>query len=143
MKRFVLDASVVLAWFVARPPAPYADHVRRLLLRGDRAIVPALWQLEVANGFIIAERRGVLTLSDTADALQDLDLVIAQAIEHSQDPVSMRRALQAGRKFGLTAYDAVYLETALGQDLPLATLDRQLVAAASKAGVKILPGSIV
>ncbi len=138
MKRFVLDASVALAWFLDRPTAPYADHVRELLLRGDRAIVPALWQLEVANGFINAERRGVLTPSDTVDALQNLDIVIAQAIENSQDPISMRRVLQAGRKFGLTAYDAVYLETALGQDLPLATLDRQLLAAASKAGVEVV-----
>jgi predicted nucleic acid-binding protein len=138
VKRFVLDASVALAWFVDRPTAPYADHIRELLLRGDRAIVPALWQLEVANGFIVAERRGVLTPADTVEALQNLDIVMAQAVENSQDPVSMRRALQAGRKFGLTAYDAVYLETALGQDLPLATLDRQLVAASSKAGVEIL-----
>jgi len=138
VKRFVLDASVALAWFVDRPTAPYADHIRELLLRGDRAIVPALWQLEVANGFIVAERRGVLTPADTVEALQNLDIVMAKAVENSQDPVSMRRALQAGRKFGLTAYDAVYLETALGQDLPLATLDRQLVAASSKAGVEIL-----
>jgi predicted nucleic acid-binding protein len=138
VKRFVLDASVALAWFVDRPTAPYADHIRELLLRGDRAIVPALWQLEVANGFIVAERRGVLTPADTVEALQNLDIVMAKAVENSQDPVSMRRTLQAGRKFGLTAYDAVYLETALGQDLPLATLDRQLVAAASKAGVEIL-----
>lgn len=138
MKRFVLDASVALAWFVDRPTAPYADHIRELLLRGDRALVPALWQLEIANGFLVAERRGVLTPSDTVEALQNLDVVIAQAVEHTQDSVSMRRALNAGRKFGLTAYDAVYLETALGQDLPLATLDRQLKAAASKAGVEIL-----
>ena len=138
MKRFVLDASVALAWFVDRPTAPYADHVRELLLRGGRAIVPALWQLEIANGFIIAERRGVLTPSDTLDALHNLEGVIVRAIENSQDSVSMRRALNASRKFGLTAYDAVYLETALGQDLPLATLDRQLKAAASKAGVEVL-----
>ena len=138
MKRFVLDASVALAWFVDRPTAPYADHIRELLLRGERAIVPALWHLEIANGFIVAERRGVVTPSDTVEALQNLDVVIAQAIEHSQDSVSMRRALQAGRKFGLTAYDAVYLETALGQDLPLATLDRQLRSAATKAGVEVL-----
>ena len=138
MKRFVLDASVVLAWFVDRPTAPYADSVRDLLLRGDRAIVPTLWQFEIANGFVISERRGLLTPSDITSALQNLDIVIAQSIENSQDPVSMRRSLHAARKFGLTAYDAVYLETALGQDLPLATLDRQLVAAASKAGVEIL-----
>jgi len=138
VKRFVLDASVALAWFLGRPSAPYAEHVRDLLLRGDRAIVPALWQLEVANGFIISERRGLLAPSDTVEALQNLDSVVAQAIENSEDVVSMRRALHTGRKFKLTAYDAVYLETALGQDLPLATLDRQLAAAAAKAGVQIL-----
>jgi predicted nucleic acid-binding protein len=138
VKRFVLDASVALAWFLNRPTAPYADHVRELLLRGAHALVPALWQLEIANGFVVAERRGVFTPSDTTQALHNLDLVISQAIESSQDPVSMRRALQAGRKFGLTAYDAVYLETAVAQDLPLATLDRHLVAAASRAGVAIV-----
>lgn len=138
MKRFVLDASVALAWFLDRPTAPFADHVRELLLRGNRAVVPALWQLEIANGLIVAERRGLHTLSDTAEALRNLDTVIAQAIESSQDNVSMRRSVQTAREFRLTAYDAVYLETALRQELPLATLDRQLAAAASKAGVEIV-----
>ena len=138
MKRFVLDASVALAWFVDRPTAQYADRIRELLLLGNRAVVPALWQLEVANGFIIAERRRVLTSSDTVEALGNLDVVIAQAIEIDQDLVSMRRALHTAREFQLTAYDAVYLETALREELPLATLDRQLAAAASKAGVEIL-----
>jgi predicted nucleic acid-binding protein len=136
VKRFVLDASVALAWFV--DPPPYAGRVRELLLRGDRAVVPALWQVEMANGFITAERRGVYTPLDTEEALQDLDNLLAEAIESSQYPISMRRALQAGRRLGLTAYDAVYLETALGQDLPLATLDRQLKAAASKAGIDVI-----
>jgi len=138
VKRFVLDASVALAWFLGRPTAPFADHVRQLLLRGNRAVVPALWRLEISNGFIVAERRGVHTPSDTVEALRNLDIVIAQAIENSRDDVSMRRALQTAREFRLTAYDAVYLETALRQELPLATLDRQLVTAASKAGVEIV-----
>lgn len=138
MKRFVLDASVALAWFLDRPTAQYADHVRQLLLRGNRAVVPALWQLEIANGFIVAERRGILNSSDTTEALQNLEVVIAQAIENSLDPVSMRGILRTAKEFRLTAYDAVYLDTALRQELPLATLDRQLLTAASRAGVEIL-----
>ncbi len=138
MRRFVLDASVALAWFVDRPTAQYADHVRQRLLRGDRAVVPALWQLEIANGFVTAERRGILTPVDTNEALQTLDIVIAQAIEISQGPVSTRGVLHTARELRLTAYDAVYLETALRQELPLATLDRQLRTAASKAGVEIV-----
>ena len=98
-----------------------------------------IWQLEIANGFINAERRGLLTLSDTTEALQSLDIVIAQAIEPSRDPVSMRGALRTARDFRLTAYDAVYLETSLRLHLPLATLDRELLAAASKAGVEAVP----
>ena len=138
MKRFVLDASITLAWFLDRPTSQYADRIRERLLRGDQGVVPSLWQLEVANGFISAERRGALTPSDATEALQSLEVVIAQSIESSPDPVSMRSALHTAREFRLTAYDAVYLETALRQKLPLATLDRQLLAAASKAGVEIV-----
>ena len=138
MKRFVLDASVVLAWFLNRPTPQYAHHVRQLLLRGCRAVVPALWRLEIVNGFIVGERRGLLSSTDVAEGLQNLDVVIAQAIDSSLDTISMRGLLSAAREFRLTAYDAVYLQTALQQELPLATLDRQLLAAASKAGVEIV-----
>jgi predicted nucleic acid-binding protein len=138
VKRFVLDASIALSWFLDRPTAKYADHVRQLLLRGHRAVVPALWQLEIANGFVTAERRGILTSSETAEALQNLDVVRAQAIENAGEAISMRGVLHMARQFQLTAYDAVYLETAVRQQLPLATLDRQLLTAASKAGVEIV-----
>lgn len=138
MKGFVLDASITLAWFIDRPIAPHAAQVRKLLLGGNRAVVPALWQFEIANGFLVAERHGLLTTSDTADALQDIDLLLAHAIESSRDTVPMRSILQTAREFKLTAYDAAYLETARRQHLPLASLDRQLLAAASKGGVEVL-----
>jgi predicted nucleic acid-binding protein len=132
---FVLD--VTLAWFIDRPISPYAEHVRQLLLRGVRGFVPALWELEIANGFIVAERRGLLTPSDTADALQNIDIIVANGVQ-SGHPVPMRATLATARTFRLTAYDAVYLETARRQALPLATLDRQLSTAASKAGVELV-----
>jgi predicted nucleic acid-binding protein len=40
-------------------------------------------------------------------------------------------------QYALTAYDAAYLELALRERLPLATLDAQLRAAASSAGVTL------
>jgi prevent-host-death family protein len=39
------------------------------------------------------------------------------------------------RREGLTAYDAAYLELAMREGLPLATLDRQLREAAARLGV--------
>lgn len=135
MKRFVLDASVALAWFIDRSIAPYAMRIQRLLLAGDRAVVPPLWRLEVANGFVVAERRGILTASDAAQILQNFQIVLAQAIEDSQQPLPLQRVIATAREFQLTAYDAEYLDTARTNQLPIATLDRRLEEAATRAGV--------
>jgi predicted nucleic acid-binding protein len=48
--------------------------------------------------------------------------------------------LALAREHRLTVYDAAYLELALRADLPLATLDRQLTAAARAARVSLLGG---
>lgn len=138
MKRFVLDASVALAWFIDRPTAPYAVRIQRFLLAGDRAIVPPLWRLEVANGFAVAERRAILNASDTAEILKHFEVVLAQAIEDSQQSFPMRRIIATAREFMLTAYDAAYLDLAREQQLPIATLDRHLADAATKAGVSLI-----
>ena len=135
MKRFVLDASVALAWFVDQPVPSYAIRVRQFLLAGATALVPALWHLEMANGFAVAERRQVLTAAAVGQCLVHVEQLLIQAIETSADFVSMRHALATARSFQLSAYDAVYLDTARREKLPLATLDQPLRAAASRAGV--------
>ena len=138
MKRFVLDASVSLAWFLDDPVPDLAQRVRRSLENGSHALVPLLWHLEMANGLAIGQRRGILTDSRADCCLDDVEGLMASVIENSAVTISLRQALSVARAFGLTAYDAAYLETARREHLPLATLDRQLVAAASKAGVQIV-----
>jgi predicted nucleic acid-binding protein len=138
VKHFVLDASVALAWFIDHPVAPYANRVKQLLLSGNRAVVPALWQLEVTNGFLVAERRGTIASLDISQALQSLEIMLLQVIDNNQEPVSMRRVLALARQFRLTAYDAAYLDTARDLQLPLATLDNRLAQAATEAGVQLL-----
>ena len=66
MSDFVLDASVTLAWLIDTSIDPYALRVRRLLLKGRKALVPSLWQLELGNGFLMAERRCRSPLSTVA-----------------------------------------------------------------------------
>lgn len=138
MRRLVLDASITLAWFVDPSIAPLAARVQRFLLQGDRAIVPHLWRPEVANGFAIAQRRGILSPTRSAQALAELDILLAQSIESVSQDLPIQRILATALQFALTAYDATYLETAREQQLPLATLDRQLAAAAVQAGVPLV-----
>ena len=137
MIRFVLDASVALAWFVDHPVAAYAVRVRKSLARDARALVPGLWHLEMANGFAVAERRGVLTSANSTAAIAAIEQLLVQSIENSVDFISLRQLLTTARDFQLTAYDAVYLYTARRERLPLATLDRRLLSAAQLAGVEV------
>ncbi len=138
MTKFVLDASVSLAWFVDGPVPPYAEHVRNLISRGAKSVVPMLWHLEMANGFAMSERRGILTRSDCDHCLIQIDILVKQAIESDADSLSVRRAFLLARQYQLSAYDAVYLETALRLKLPLATLDKKLAAAGPGAGATLL-----
>jgi predicted nucleic acid-binding protein len=49
--------------------------------------------------------------------------------------------LPLAREHKLSAYDAAYLDLAIREGLPLATLDKGLKRAAVKAGVSIYPES--
>jgi predicted nucleic acid-binding protein len=136
LKRFVLDASVALAWFLDEPVAPLALRVKQAVLADARAVVPALWHLEMANGLAVAERRRILTAADVTRSLLRLEQLAAQ-IETNSDFIPARPAFTTARSFQLSAYDAVYLDTARNEGLPLATLDRSLAAAAERSAVEL------
>ena len=52
-------------------------------------------------------------------------------------PVVLDRVLPMADRYGLTVYDATYLELAARRGLQLATLDRQLAEASRAAGVAL------
>jgi len=138
LTRFVLDASVALRWYLSNPLPLYARRVKGLMLGGAQAVVPGLWQLEMANGLAVAERRAALNPADADQALTDIELMLGQAIETNSELVPVRHALTTARTFQLSAYDAVYLDLARREGLPLATLDEPLRAAAVRAGVTLV-----
>jgi len=133
----VLDASVTLSWFIDTPVPAYAMKVRQALESGVGAIVPAIWHLEIANALAVSERRGILTADDVALSLVQIEHLLTQDIESDNTFISAKQALTVARSFQLSAYDGVYLQTALNEGLPLATLDRALRSAAEKSGVKL------
>jgi predicted nucleic acid-binding protein len=141
VRDFVLDASVSLSWFVDNPVPSAAIEIRRLLVKGQSALVPALWAFEMANGLVTAERRRLLTSSDVADCCDEIEILLAGPLELVADsPRNIVRTLPtSARTHSLTAYDAMYLELALRERLPLATLDRSLQSSAKGARVPLLP----
>ncbi len=133
---FVVDASVALAWHFEDETSEYADRVLERLRR-DAAVVPSVWLLEVANALAVAERRGRLSPARVARAVE---LFSELPITASDLPVSAAfgMVLNLARAYGLSAYDAAYLELAMREGLPLATQDDALRAAAGAVGVPLL-----
>ncbi len=85
-----------------------------------------------------ASRRNDLNAQDVDKGLWFIEQMLAREIELDADPVSIRHIFATGRVHQLSVYDAVYLDIARRNGLPLATLDLRLRAAAKKAGVELL-----
>jgi predicted nucleic acid-binding protein len=130
---FVLDCSVTMAWCFEDESSAFADRVQDLL-SDMRAVVPAIWPLEVANVLLVSERRERL---DEARSRRFVELLAGLPIDI--DEHTGRHALGAtvhlARAHAISSYDAAYLELALRLGLPLATLDDRLKAAAVAVGV--------
>ena len=130
---FVLDASVTLAWCFEDQATEFADDVLDRLRKGD-VIVPTLWQLDVANVLLVAERRNRLTEAESA---RFIELLAHLPIHADIDAVDVNDLLAVGRRHGLGAYDATYLSLAERRGVPLATLDEKLASAGRSAGVTV------
>ena len=132
---FVVDASVTLAWCFEDEASPQTEAILDLL-SDDTAVVPALWELEVANVLLLGERRHRLTESQTARfvaLLGQLPILVDSA------SVDMEAVLAVGRQHALTAYDAAYLVLAEREGVSLATLDTKLRNTARAVGVQLIP----
>lgn len=139
--RFVLDNSVTMRWLFAdgsTEDLAYASSILTLMeTQAAEAVVPAIWRLEVANVIVRAESKGLLIEAKSAEflgVLQDMAISIdMETTEHA-----LNDTLQLARRFKLSSYDASYLELALREGLPLATLDKDLRAALAATGAKLV-----
>lgn len=134
----VLDASATLAWLIRRVD-PIEDHLADEILRtiGARdTVVPALWFSEVANGILVAERRGGIASSTSASFLSMVN-ALQIVVDATRPSAVQATVLTLARTYNLTSYDATYLELVLRTGRVLATFDRQLADAVRKAGVQV------
>lgn len=131
----VLDASAALAWcYPDEADAPVADLIAAI--RREGAFVPAHFVVEVANALALGLKRARLTADQAeafARALAALKITVVDPAEIGEAGALAGDA----RSGGLTAYDAAYLALARARRSPLATLDRELAAAAQAQGVSL------
>ena len=137
MRALVMDGSTALGFLMSDEQAPRAFRALDALERGVPTFVPSHWALEVANGLLVAERRKRLSRADVAEAADVLgQLPIETDAETGRRAIGETAAL--ARQYGLTVYDAAYLELALRHGAALATSDAALARAARRAGLEVV-----
>ena len=140
MTGVVLDASTALAWCFPDESSDSADAVL-VALAGKTILVPSIWPIEIANAVLVGERTKRLRQPEIQRFTALLEgLPMAPDSQTVGEHIS--NVLPLAREYGLSAYDAAYLELSIRQSSPLATFDRKLQKAARDAGVTLFRGDV-
>ncbi len=135
---FVLDNSVAMRWLLESNKVldqNYAENVLKSFTSND-ALVPNLWHLETTNFLLRAEKQKEITIGETEGFISQLENLPIQ-VDTLTAYQSFSRILTLGRAYNLSSYDAAYLELAIRESIPLATLNKNLIKAAKKSAVEI------
>ena len=134
---WVLDCSLALAWALPDETSKRADRFLARLSRKDVLWVPALWWYEIANALTTARRRQRLPEAEYVRLVELYGMLPVQTDAHLNSD-AVRRFHTLAQEYGVSAYDAAYLELAQRRGVGLATLDRRLLTAAQTAGVQVV-----
>ena len=135
--KFVLDCSVSMSWCFEDETNDYSEKILNLLQEDNQAKVPPLWRLEIINVLLIAQRKGRVQAHIAHNFKNALNMLPIYVDNSATDRV-FDTTYELANTLQLTAYDASYLELAVREKLPLATLDQDLMKVAKKIKVDLL-----
>lgn len=92
----------------------------------------------MANVLLVAERRRRIERAEARVFIARL-MALPIAVEETAPERMLGEVMSIGRKMRLAAYDALYLDLAVRNGVPLATTDLALRSAARKTHVPVLP----
>jgi len=131
LKRAVLDASVILKWYLADE-----EHGQKALGllddyvgKGLDLLAPSLLEYELTNGLVIAQKRARIREEKVLSAIEgfmDLEIPMRDLVDFYP------QVLQYCRTYGRSVYDASYLALAETEDITLITADEGLYKAVKK-----------
>jgi len=131
VKRIVIDASVVLKWYLSDE-----EHGEKALDILDGHVsdhfslhAPALLEFEVANGLTIAKRRARV---GNNDVLKAMDGFTGLGIELYPLLPLFRKVLDYSDKYNISAYDAAYVALANDLKCNVVTADKRLFNSTQK-----------
>ena len=123
---FVIDASVVVKWFIEESDSPQALQLKDDHIKGAAILLaPTLLLYEVANVLLFSR---LFSSAGIKKSILDLYNLEIDFINPAPDITSQAIELAYPRK--ITFYDASYLAIAKAFDIKLITADRKLFSSA-------------
>lgn len=127
--RIVVDTSTIIAVV-----ADEAEKARLIELTKDATIVaPPSIDWEIGNAFSAMLKRSRITLEQTIEAIEIYQEISLEIIE-----IDLKEAVRLAGKHKIYAYDAYILRCAIEHNLPLISLDQNMIEIAKQEGVQIL-----
>jgi len=124
----VIDASVVLKWFLEESEALQARALREQHLKGDILLVaPDLLLYEVGNALRFKRNFSPSDIQQALSELLHFQLELLGPTERF-----LHHSVELAHKTGLTYYDCVYLAVASDLETQLITADKRLKEASGK-----------
>ena len=124
-RRFILDASVALEWFLPEAGSihAYAAAVLAAINRNDiTPAVPDLWHYEMASALLTAKRSGRIGATKLKAATANLATFQPATLVLQ---LTAPEVIEAGLRYSLQGYDAVYFELALRLKAPMVRPQRR------------------
>jgi predicted nucleic acid-binding protein len=122
--RAVVDTNVV-AYFLLGI-AGFREECEKFWREVRSPMAPASWEAEITNVLWMATRRGIVELPE---ALHRLELAKGLGIRSVAVSSLWSGALARAHASGLAAYDALFVELADREGVPLATFDEAVITA--------------
>ncbi|GAC1431132.1 MAG: type II toxin-antitoxin system VapC family toxin [Thermoanaerobaculia bacterium] len=129
MKRFIVDASVAVKWFV---PEIHSAAAVRLLDEEISLFAPDLLLPELGNTVWKKMRRREMTPSEAAEIVRGIE---SMPVEIVSSTVLLTAALDLAAALDRTVYDCLYLALAAAQNCSLITADRKFYSAVHATGL--------
>jgi predicted nucleic acid-binding protein len=133
---FVIDNSIVMTWCFEDEASDYTDAIQELLI-DNKAFVPAIWPLEVANVLLVAERKKRISKAASGHFIALLSQLPIEVGQTESNRI-FHDTLFLARQYQLSSYDASYLDLAICKGIPIATLDKAIIRAAKDIKVQLI-----